>query len=62
MYMLARSHCLKDFYTLFESAIAGESMSDEDVRFVLAVLIRGGVFGGKDGKEDKPANESEAQD
>ena len=54
----------KDFYTMFERAIAGEAMNDDDVRFVLAVLIRGGVFGGKDGKEDKPANEvtSEAQD
>jgi CRISPR-associated protein Csy3 len=40
-----------DFYTLFDSFALGESLSDKDQEhYVMAVLVRGGVFGqsGKD--------------
>lgn len=35
----------KDFYTLFDSYIKGAKLSEEDEHYVIAVLIRGGVFG-----------------
>jgi len=35
-----------DFYTLFDKFVYGETLeSDDDKHFVMAVLIRGGVFG-----------------
>jgi len=38
----------KDFYTLFEQYVNNGSLNDEnDEHYVMAVLIRGGVFGGK---------------
>lgn len=42
----------KDFYTLFDKWSVGEVLSDiNEEHYVVAVLIRGGVFG-KSGKED----------
>lgn len=39
----------KDFYTLFDKFARGESLDrDEDEHFVMAILVRGGVFGESD--------------
>ncbi len=35
------------FYTLFENWVKGAKLNDDDLTFVLSILIRGGVFGGK---------------
>lgn len=35
----------KDFYTLFDNYMTGKTISPEDEHYVIAVLIRGGVFG-----------------
>ena len=41
----------KDFYTLFDKFALGEKLdSKEDEHYVMAVLVRGGVFG-ESGKE-----------
>jgi CRISPR-associated protein Csy3 len=35
----------KDFYTLFDRFGVGESLSDTEEHYVMAMLVRGGVFG-----------------
>lgn len=35
----------KDFYTLFDSYMKGAKLSEVDEHYVIAILIRGGVFG-----------------
>ena len=35
----------KDFYTLFDRFAVGESLNDDDEHYVMAMLVRGGVFG-----------------
>lgn len=40
----------KDFYSLFDSYVLGEKLSADDEHYVMAVLVRGGVFG-KSSKE-----------
>ncbi len=35
----------KDFYTLLDSYMKGEKLSEADEHYVIAILIRGGVFG-----------------
>lgn len=42
-----------DFYTLLDKWINGEKPSLDQQHFVIAMLIRGGVFGEKESKEDK---------
>ncbi|WP_303225411.1 type I-F CRISPR-associated protein Csy3 [uncultured Acidaminococcus sp.] len=44
-----RGNNKKDFYTLFDDWSNGKNISDEEKNYVIAVLIRGGVFG--DSKE-----------
>ena len=36
-----------DFYTLFDNWVMGGSLSVKEQHFVIGLLIRGGVFGGK---------------
>ncbi|MEM7872940.1 type I-F CRISPR-associated protein Cas7f/Csy3 [Morganella morganii] len=36
----------QDFYTLFEKWVSGEKLTEHEESYVVAVLIRGGVFGG----------------
>ena len=36
-----------DFYTLFDKFALGEKIAPEEEHYVMAVLVRGGVFGGK---------------
>ena len=43
----------KDFYTLFDAWSTGNELScEEDEHYVMAVLVRGGVFG-QSGKDDE---------
>ena len=35
----------KDFYTLFDRFGVGESLTDTEAHYVMAMLVRGGVFG-----------------
>ena len=42
-----------DFYSLFDKWVLGGELSEEDQHYVVAVLIRGGVFGKSDNKESK---------
>lgn len=37
-----------DFYSLLDKFVAGEMIDEGDINFLIAVLIRGGVFGAKD--------------
>jgi CRISPR-associated protein Csy3 len=37
----------KDFFTLFDKFAQGEEIDEDDKHFVMAVLVRGGVFGDK---------------
>lgn len=36
----------QDFYTLFEKWVGGEKLTEHEESYIVAVLIRGGVFGG----------------
>ncbi|EMI7476904.1 type I-F CRISPR-associated protein Csy3 [Morganella morganii] len=36
----------QDFYTLFEKWVSGKKLAEHEENYVVAVLIRGGVFGG----------------
>lgn len=36
----------QDFYTLFEKWVSGEKLAAQEENYVVAILIRGGVFGG----------------
>ena len=61
---MAEAHRLpatkKDFYTLFENAVLhGQRLEDDDMFFLLACLIRGGVYGGKSEKDNAPVAEKE---
>ena len=41
----------KDFFTLFDKFALGEKLEPEDELYVMAMLIRGGVFGKKENKK-----------
>lgn len=46
----------KDFYSLFDSYVLGGELSDDDEHYVMAVLVRGGIFGKG---EEKKGNSKE---
>ena len=54
-----RSSKKTSFYGLFDKWLAGEDLLLDEKHFVVAVLIRGGVFGGKDAKGAKGAKGAE---
>ena len=37
-----------DFYTLYNKFVAGEELSDDEANYVMSVIVRGGVFSGKE--------------
>ncbi len=47
----------KDFYTLFDQFSVGETMDTNDQHYIMAILLRGGIFGVK---EDKKKAKEEA--
>ncbi|PIT76878.1 type I-F CRISPR-associated protein Csy3 [Limnohabitans sp. G3-2] len=51
-----------DFYTLLGKWMCGKELSDEQKNFVIAVLIRGGVFSRAKGKKSSESNGQNAED
>lgn len=53
----------KDFYSLFDSWLEDEySLSNEELKYVLAILIKGGVFSKKNIKKEKDKNDVQEND
>ncbi len=43
----------KDFYTLFDQFSVGEELDINDQHYIMAILLRGGIFGVKEDKKEK---------